>query len=77
MPEVSTDRARNADQLMKHESYCTSIILQVNPYPMCSRTSLIVENNGNAPERFDHLHMYHENPVCAQEWYVIELVEAK
>ena len=31
------------------------------------------ENNGNGPERFDHLHMFHENPVCAQEWYITHL----
>jgi hypothetical protein len=31
------------------------------------------ENNGNAPERFDHLHMYAENPLCAQEWYMTHL----
>jgi hypothetical protein len=31
------------------------------------------ENNGNGPVRFDHLHMFHENPVCAQEWYITHL----
>jgi hypothetical protein len=31
------------------------------------------ENNGNGPVRFDHLHLYHENPVCAQEWYITHL----
>jgi hypothetical protein len=31
------------------------------------------ENNGNSAERFDHLHMFHENPICAQEWYVAHL----
>jgi len=33
----------------------------------------IWENNGNGPTRFDHLHMFHENPVCAQEWYITHL----
>ena len=33
----------------------------------------IWENNGNGPVRFDHLHLYHENPVCAQEWYITKL----
>jgi hypothetical protein len=31
------------------------------------------ENNGNGPVRFDHLHMFHENPLCAQEWYIAHL----
>ena len=31
------------------------------------------ENNGNSSERFDHLHMFAENPVCAQLWYSIHL----
>jgi hypothetical protein len=31
------------------------------------------ENNGNSPERFDHLHMFAENPVCAQIWYATHL----
>jgi hypothetical protein len=31
------------------------------------------ENNGNGPVRFDHLHLFHENPVCAQEWYITHL----
>ena len=31
------------------------------------------ENNGNSSERFDHLHMFAENPVCTQEWYVAHL----
>jgi len=31
------------------------------------------ENNGNSSERFDHLHMFAENPVCAQVWYVTHL----
>jgi len=31
------------------------------------------ENNGNSSERFDHLHMFAENPVCAQIWYVTHL----
>jgi Glyoxalase/Bleomycin resistance protein/Dioxygenase superfamily len=33
----------------------------------------IWENNGNGPVRFDHLHIFHENPVCAQEWYIAHL----
>jgi catechol 2,3-dioxygenase-like lactoylglutathione lyase family enzyme len=31
------------------------------------------ENNGNSSERFDHLHMFAENPVCAQIWYATHL----
>lgn len=30
----------------------------------------VIEFSGNAPaERFDHVHMWQENPVCAQLWY--------
>lgn len=30
----------------------------------------IVEYQGNMPvERFNHVHMYQENPICAQLWY--------
>jgi catechol 2,3-dioxygenase-like lactoylglutathione lyase family enzyme len=34
----------------------------------------IVEYQGNMPaERFNHVHMYQEDPVCAQLWYVKNL----
>lgn len=33
----------------------------------------IVEFTGNAPERFDHVHMWQDDPVCAQLWYVTHL----
>ena len=34
----------------------------------------IVEYQGNMPvERFNHVHMYQEDPVCAQLWYVKHL----
>jgi catechol 2,3-dioxygenase-like lactoylglutathione lyase family enzyme len=34
----------------------------------------IVEYQGNLPaERFNHVHMYQEDPVCAQLWYVKHL----
>ncbi|HVW75940.1 MAG TPA: VOC family protein [Rhizomicrobium sp.] len=33
----------------------------------------IVEFTGNAPERFDHIHMWQEEPRCAQLWYVMHL----
>jgi catechol 2,3-dioxygenase-like lactoylglutathione lyase family enzyme len=36
----------------------------------------IVEFTGNAPERFDHVHMWQDDPICAQLWYEIHL-EAK
>ncbi|MBA2587541.1 MAG: VOC family protein [Alphaproteobacteria bacterium] len=29
----------------------------------------IVEFTGNAPERFDHIHMWQDDPLCAQAWY--------
>jgi hypothetical protein len=33
----------------------------------------IVEFTGNAPERFDHVHMWQDDPLCAQLWYVSHL----
>jgi hypothetical protein len=33
----------------------------------------IVEFTGNAPERFDHVHMWQDDPLCAQLWYVRHL----
>ena len=33
----------------------------------------IVEFTGNAPERFDHVHMWQDDPLCAQLWYVTHL----
>ena len=33
----------------------------------------IVEFTGNAAERFDHIHMWQEEPLCAQLWYVVHL----
>jgi len=33
----------------------------------------IVEFTGNAPERFDHIHMWQDGPLCAQLWYVTHL----
>jgi hypothetical protein len=33
----------------------------------------IVEFAGNAPERFDHVHMWQNDPLCAQLWYVTHL----
>ena len=36
----------------------------------------IVEFTGNAPERFDHVHMWQDDPLCAQLWYETHL-EAK
>jgi catechol 2,3-dioxygenase-like lactoylglutathione lyase family enzyme len=36
----------------------------------------IVEFTGNAPERFDHVHMWQDDPICAQLWYETHL-EAK
>lgn len=29
----------------------------------------IVEFTGNAPERLDHIHMWQDDPLCAQLWY--------
>ena len=36
----------------------------------------IIEFAGNAPERFDHIHMWQDDPVCAQLWYVTHLEAA-
>jgi catechol 2,3-dioxygenase-like lactoylglutathione lyase family enzyme len=33
----------------------------------------IVEFTGNSPERFDHVHMWQDDPLCAQFWYVSHL----
>ena len=33
----------------------------------------IIEFTGNAPERFDHIHMWQDDPLCAQLWYVTHL----
>jgi catechol 2,3-dioxygenase-like lactoylglutathione lyase family enzyme len=33
----------------------------------------IVEFTGNAPERFDHVHMWQDDPLCAQLWYQTHL----
>ena len=33
----------------------------------------IVEFTGNSPERFDHVHMWQDDPLCAQLWYVSHL----
>jgi hypothetical protein len=33
----------------------------------------IVEFTGNGPERFDHIHMWQDDPLCAQLWYVTHL----
>jgi len=33
----------------------------------------IVEFTGGAPERFDHVHMWQDDPLCAQLWYVTHL----
>jgi hypothetical protein len=33
----------------------------------------IVEFTGNASERFDHVHMWQDDPLCAQLWYVSHL----
>jgi catechol 2,3-dioxygenase-like lactoylglutathione lyase family enzyme len=33
----------------------------------------IIEFTGNAPERFDHVHMWQDDPLCAQLWYVSHL----
>ncbi len=33
----------------------------------------IVEFTGDAPERFDHVHMWQDDPLCAQLWYVTHL----
>ena len=36
----------------------------------------IVEFTGNPPERFDHVHMWQDDPLCAQLWYVTHLEAA-
>jgi len=36
----------------------------------------IVEFTGNSPERFDHVHMWQDDPLCAQLWYVSHLQAA-
>ncbi len=36
----------------------------------------IIEFTGNAPERFDHIHMWQDDPLCAQLWYVRHLEAA-
>jgi catechol 2,3-dioxygenase-like lactoylglutathione lyase family enzyme len=36
----------------------------------------IIEFTGNAPERFDHIHMWQDDPLCAQLWYVNHLEAA-
>jgi catechol 2,3-dioxygenase-like lactoylglutathione lyase family enzyme len=33
----------------------------------------IIEYTGNQPERFDHVHMWEDDPVCAQLWYQTHL----
>jgi len=33
----------------------------------------IIEFTGNSPERFDHVHMWQDDPLCAQLWYVRHL----
>jgi catechol 2,3-dioxygenase-like lactoylglutathione lyase family enzyme len=34
----------------------------------------IVEFTGNSAERFDHVHMWQDDPLCAQLWYVSHLL---
>jgi catechol 2,3-dioxygenase-like lactoylglutathione lyase family enzyme len=29
----------------------------------------VIEFSGNGPARFDHVHMYEDEPICAQHWY--------
>jgi len=36
----------------------------------------IVEFTGNSPERFDHVHMWQDDPLCAQLWYIRHLQAA-
>ena len=36
----------------------------------------IIEFTGNSPERFDHVHMWQDDPLCAQLWYVSHLEAA-
>lgn len=34
----------------------------------------LIESYGNFPaERFTHIHMYHRDPICAQQWYARHL----
>jgi len=33
----------------------------------------IIEFTGNSPERFDHVHMWQDDPLCAQLWYMNHL----
>lgn len=33
----------------------------------------MIENAQGAAERFNHVHMYHEHPLCAVQWYVTHL----
>jgi catechol 2,3-dioxygenase-like lactoylglutathione lyase family enzyme len=33
----------------------------------------IIEYTGNRPERVDHVHMWQDDPVCAQLWYQVHL----
>ena len=44
-------------------AYAKDLLKMVDP------DVVVFENNGNSPERVDHLHMFAENPVCAQLWY--------
>lgn len=35
---------------------------------------VLIESYGNFPaERFTHIHMYHRDPICAQQWYARHL----
>src|SRR5712671_5610643 len=35
---------------------------------------ILIENaQAGASERFNHIHMYHEHPLCAMQWYVTHL----
>jgi catechol 2,3-dioxygenase-like lactoylglutathione lyase family enzyme len=36
----------------------------------------IIEFTGNAPERLDHIHMWQDDPLCAQLWYISHLEAA-
>ena len=35
--------------------------------------ALIENAQGGQVERFNHIHMYHEHPLCAMQWYVTHL----
>ena len=35
--------------------------------------SMIENAQGGTVERFNHVHMYHEHPVCAMQWYTTHL----